>query len=132
MTGGTVFVGRLQESGVYTITVFQDSAAADRSFQSTFALALSLSTPVQGGEALNPRVRQPGAYVTVFGLGGGGALPLRRLPNANAQVMHRVEGGQRLLLRQCRMAAGEEWCFVTSQGTLDVRGWANGRHLRNE
>lgn len=131
-TGGNLFVGRLQETGVYVITVFQDGSQADRALRSTFALGLSLSPALQGGEALNPRLRQPGAYVTVFGLGGAGALPLRRLPNANAQVLHRVEGGQRLLLRQCRMSAGEEWCFVTSQGTLDVRGWANGRHLRNE
>jgi hypothetical protein len=132
VTGGTEFVGRLQESGTYVVTVFQSASVAETGNRTHFALALSLSGRLFRGERAIPPIRQGGAYVIVDGMDADTRLILRRNPTATGDVLHRVARGQRLMVRQCRVTGATDWCYVTSQTDLNVRGWAEGRFLRNE
>ncbi|MBR0963813.1 SH3 domain-containing protein [Bradyrhizobium diazoefficiens] len=66
----------------------------------------------------------------VRGLGAKDALSLRRAPSAHAPLVTRFANGTVLRNLGCRISSGSRWCRVVRPGDPAVRGWVNGRYLR--
>lgn len=64
------------------------------------------------------------------GLGAKDALSLRRAPFAHAPLVTRFANGTVLKNLGCRIISGGRWCRVERPGDPAVRGWVNGRYLR--
>lgn len=66
----------------------------------------------------------------VRGLGARDALSLRRAPSAHAPLVTRFANGTVLKNLGCRIISVGRWCRVEWPGHPAVRGWVNGRYLR--
>ena len=126
------FEGVLPQSGVYTINVFLNRAAARRQETSRFTLELALPKKA----ALNA----PVANDFADGLQGGpdfwrvtaGTNPaaMRKAPSAQANIVMQFDEGAMLRNRGCRMVDGVRWCQVEFPGDASAVGWMRGTRLR--
>lgn len=66
----------------------------------------------------------------VRGLGARDALSLRSAPSTRAPLMMRLAQGTVLRNLGCRISGGDRWCQVERPDDPAVRGWVNGRYLR--
>lgn len=66
----------------------------------------------------------------VRGLGAKDALSLRRAPSAHAPLVTRFANGTVLRNLGCQITSGGRWRQVERPGDPAVRGWVNGRYLR--
>lgn len=129
------FDGKLPGSGTYTVNVFLNRAAARRGQKATFTLTVA----IPGSAAVAPRpVRgdfadglQGGPDTwTVTGVARGDVLNLRRGPSVREPGVATVANGVVLRNGGCRMVGAQRWCQVETTDGAPVRGWVNGRFLR--
>lgn len=129
------FEGPLPASGVYTIDVYMNRAAARRNARSAFTLDVSI--PPRPGAAAKPPAADfadglqggPDAWV-VTGVAADDVLNLRRMPSARAPVVATRSNGAVLRNAGCRMVAEQRWCQVETTDAPVARGWVNGQFLK--
>lgn len=126
------FNGTLPQSGVYTINVFLNRAAARRKETSRFTLDVAagpkvdLSAPVKDDFADGLQGGPDFWRVTR----GKSPLAMRSAPSTQATIIMRFDEGAVLRNRGCRMAEGVRWCRVEFPGDSAAVGWARGDRLR--
>jgi hypothetical protein len=121
----------LHQSGIYSIVVFMNRAAARRHETSEFTLDVQL-TP-------NSVLQKPVKNDFADGLQGGpdfwrvtaGREPLllRAAPSRAAQIMMRFDEGAVLRNLGCRMVDGVRWCQVQWPHDAKSQGWVRGERL---
>ena len=128
------FEGPLPASGVYTIDVYMNRAAARRNARSSFTLDVSI--PPRPGAARPPAADfadglqgGPDAWV-VSGVAANDVLNLRRMPSARSPVVAGRPNGAVLRNAGCRMVAEQRWCQVETTDVPVARGWVNGQFLK--
>jgi hypothetical protein len=131
----TRFAGQLPGSGTYTVSVFLNRAAARRGQRASFTLAIAIpgatsipSGPVRGDFA-DGLQGGPDTWV-VAGVPPGDGLHLRRGPSFREPSLAVRPNGTVLRNGGCRMVGAQRWCQVETTSGEPVRGWVNGRYLR--
>lgn len=129
------FDGALATSGTYTVTVFLNRAAARRGQRANFTLTVAIpgasaaaAGPVKGDFA-DGLQGGPDTWV-VAGVPRGDTLHLRGDPSLRAASLADLANGTTLRNGGCRMVGAQRWCQVETTGGSPMRGWVNGRYLR--
>jgi hypothetical protein len=107
---------------------FFPAQAASSSLFQKLALETAIA-PGRGPEFADSLSGGPDFW-EVTGLGARDALSLRRAPSPHAPLMARFAKGTVLRNLGCRISGGGRWCQVEQPDDPAVRGWVNGRYLR--
>lgn len=121
---GNSYVGRLPETGDYTIRVYQVRSAARRGEVATYALDVEI-TSADYADALGGGPD----FWEVTGLGASGTLELRESPSVDGSVVGHVEDGTVLRNQGCRIYEGSRWCSVEIPDDSSRYGWVLGEFL---
>lgn len=131
----TRFEGQLPASGTYAVSVFLNRAAARRGQRASFTLVIAVPGatsiapgPVRGDFA-DGLQGGPDTWV-VTGVSPGDGLNLRRGPSVREPSLAVRPSGTLLRNGGCRMVGAQRWCQVETMDGEPLRGWANGRFLR--
>lgn len=118
------YVGRLAETGDYTIRVYQMRSAARRQETANYTLNVEIaSADYADGLSGGPDFWQ-------VSTAGGGKADMHETPSDNSGVMDSLGDGTTLRNRGCRISEGRRWCSVESLGDPPTRGWVVGDLLR--
>ena len=112
------YVGRLPESGDYTIRVYQMRSAARRQETAEYTLSVEI-TSADYADAL---AGGPDFW-EVHTAGGAGAADLHGTPSQSAPVVTTLPAGTVLRNMGCRIAEGQSWCSVERADDSSVTGW---------
>lgn len=122
-TSGRVADLPLPAAGDFVVEVYLMRSAASRSETARYTLGLGLSGPDFADElAGGPD------YWTVAGVSPGSALNVRSGPATRHPVIGKVQNGEVLQNRGCRMTGPDRWCSVRVTGS-GQQGWVAGRFL---
>lgn len=69
-------------------------------------------------------------YWEVTGLGANDTLNLREAPSPRAKRVANLPSGTMLKNLGCKIGHARRWCKVERPDDPSVRGWVNGRYLR--
>ncbi len=119
------YVGRLPESGDYTIRVYQMRSAARRQETADYTLTVEItSADYADGLAGGPD------FYEVRTADGAGPAELYEAPSPAAAVAVALPPGAVLRNMGCRIAEGQRWCSVERADDSSIKGWVLGEYLR--
>jgi hypothetical protein len=132
-TSGDSYEGVASTSGDYTVRVYLMRSAARRGEVANYALTISLgrksATEEKGPDYADGLTGGPDFW-EVTGIGVGDTLNLRDEPSPHARLVAKF--ATRTVLRNlgCKNTHGQRWCRVERSDDPSMRGWVNGRYLR--
>ncbi|MFO1033783.1 MAG: SH3 domain-containing protein [Hyphomicrobiales bacterium] len=132
---GNNWNGTARRSGKYRIDIYLMRAAARRDESSRYKLAVTIPADTGYGDGSNDgdyadgNAGGPDNWV-VAGVPPGDRLNVRVAPRASAVTVARLRNGSVLRNLGCRFANGSRWCRVALGADTGIRGWVNGRYLR--
>jgi len=130
---GANYAGVAPTSGDYTARVYLMRSAARRRETANYALTIALGEKrahdKKGADYADGLTGGPD-YWEVAGVNAQDMLSLRAEPSTHAQIVGRLANGAVLRNLGCNYARGQRWCRVEGAGGSSLRGWVNGRYLR--
>jgi Bacterial SH3 domain len=132
-TSGNSFSGSLPRSGKYVIQVYLMRAAARRDEVADYRLSVSISggrpEVAPSGDFADGDAGGPDSWI-VSGVASNDRLNVRIAPTAQAKTIARLRNGTVLRNLGCRTQGASRWCRVSVGFDSGVRGWVNGKFLR--
>jgi hypothetical protein len=120
---GNVAQLTLPEAGDYVIRVYLVRAAARRDEEAEYNLYIGVNPPdFADGLAGGPD------YWRVAGLAAGGNLNVRSGPRTVYPVKGKLQNGETVQNRGCRMSGESRWCEIRASGS-GLSGWVSGQYL---
>jgi Bacterial SH3 domain len=132
-TSGNSYSDILSRDGKYVIQVYLMRAAARRNEAADYRLSVSISggrpevTP--GGDFADGDAGGPDNWI-VSGVASNDQLNVRVSPSAQARTITRIRNGTVVRNLGCRTRGTSRWCRVSVGVDSGVRGWVNGKFLR--
>lgn len=134
---GNSFSGVARRSGKYRIDVYLMRAAARRGETSRYKLSVTVTgrgsdygnDDQMQGDYADGDAGGPDNWV-VKGVPPGDRLNIRTAPSSGAPVVARLRNGTVVQNLGCRTRNGSRWCKVSPGIDSGIRGWVNGRFLR--
>jgi hypothetical protein len=132
-TSGNNYQGVASTSGDYTARVYLMRSAARRGESAHYTLTITLgekSATVERGADYADGLTGGPDFWEVTGVEAGDTLSLREEPDPHAQMIGRFGNGTVLRNLGCKNTRGQRWCRVENLYGSSMRGWVNGRYLR--
>lgn len=130
---GSDYEGIAPTSGDYTARVYLMRSSARRGTIANYTLTIALgqksATDKKGLDYADGLTGGPD-YWEVTGVGDGDTLSLRKEPSPRARLMVQFANGTVLRNLGCKNTRGQKWCRVERPDDPSMRGWVNGRYLR--
>jgi hypothetical protein len=132
-TSGNKYEGVAPTSGDYKARVYLMRNSARRgtiaNYMLTIVLGQESATNEKGPDYADGLTGGPDHW-EVTGVGAGDALSLRKEPSPRAELVVQVANGTVLRNLGCKNTRGQRWCRVERLDDPSMRGWVNGRYLR--
>ena len=132
-TFGSNFNGVAPVSGDYTARVYLMRNSARRGSVANYTLTIAL------GEKSGTDPKRPDYadgltggpdYWEVTGVASGDDLKMRKTPSPKGKLVMGFANGTLLKNLGCKNTHGQKWCEVQRPDDTAMRGWVNGRYLR--
>jgi hypothetical protein len=132
-TSGDHYEGVAPTSGDYTARVYLMRSAARRGAVANYTLKISVgqasATNEKGPDYADGLTGGPDFW-EVTGVAADDALSLRGAPSPQGRLVARFPNGTVLRNLGCKNTRGQRWCRVEQPNAPAMRGWVNGRYLR--
>lgn len=130
---GQTYEGVAPTSGDYKARVYLVRSAARRAEAANYTLTIALgatsATDEKGPDYADGLTGGPDFW-EVAGVAAGDALILRKEPSPRGKLVARFANGAVLRNQGCKNTRGQRWCRVERPDDSSIRGWVNGRYLR--
>jgi Bacterial SH3 domain len=130
---GQAYEGVAPTSGDYKARVYLVRSAARRGEAANYTLTIALGaasvTDEKGPDYADGLTGGPDFW-EVTGVEAGDTLNLRKEPSPHGNLVARFANGAVLRNQGCKNTRGQRWCRVERPDDPSIRGWVNGRYLR--
>lgn len=127
------YSGAAPTSGDYRARVYLYRNDARRGVTANYTLTIALGeqsrTNEKGPDYADGLTGGPD-YWEVTGVGHGDELSMRKAPSPKGALVMRFANGAVLKNLGCKNTGGQRWCRVERPDDPSMRGWVNGRYLR--
>lgn len=132
-SSGLSFSGVAPTSGDYTARVYLMRNEARRGTTAKYILSInvgSTNASKENGPDFADGLTGGPDYWEVTGVAQGDKLSLRTTPSPQGELVARFPNGTVLKSFGCKNTRGQRWCRVARPDDATIRGWVNGRYLR--